>query len=147
MITFTTFSVTALSLYVHVGELSSTFSSPWYSQVNVCSPSRVSTTTVFSSSTLSSANMYSPIMYYHLSSRILNVPPLSLNIDYNEDTKLKHILIRIWPPHFFDGLYQNSTWKLKVEIQFHIDSENFMKKYWNPIDFLLFCRNQLCQYR
>ena len=30
---------------------------------------------------------------------------------------------------FFKGLTQNSTSKLKVEIQFYTDSENFMKKY------------------
>ena len=36
---------------------------------------------------------------------------------------------RIWPPNFFKGLTQNSSRKLKVEIQFYVDSENFMKKY------------------
>ena len=30
---------------------------------------------------------------------------------------------------FFKGLTQNSTQKLKVEIQLYVDSENFMKKY------------------
>ena len=37
--------------------------------------------------------------------------------------------------NFFKGLSQNSTPKHKVEIQFHVDSENFMKKYLNPIEF------------
>ena len=32
-------------------------------------------------------------------------------------------------------LTQNSTPKLKVEIQFNFDSENFMKRYYNPIEF------------
>ena len=31
--------------------------------------------------------------------------------------------------NFFKGLTQNSTPKLKVEIQLYVDSENFMKKY------------------
>ena len=35
---------------------------------------------------------------------------------------------RIWPPNFFKGLTQNSIRKLKVEIQFYVDPENFMKK-------------------
>ena len=30
--------------------------------------------------------------------------------------------------HFFKGLTQNYTEKLKVEIQYYVDSENFMKK-------------------
>ena len=29
--------------------------------------------------------------------------------------------------NFFKGLTKNSTTKLKVEIQFYVDSENFMK--------------------
>ena len=32
----------------------------------------------------------------------------------------------IWPPNFFKGLTQNSVTKLKVEMQFYVDSENFM---------------------
>ena len=32
----------------------------------------------------------------------------------------------IWPPNFFKGLTQNSVPKLKVEMQFYVDSENFM---------------------
>ena len=36
---------------------------------------------------------------------------------------------RIWPPNFVKSLTKNSTPKLKVEIQFYVDSENFMKKY------------------
>ena len=34
---------------------------------------------------------------------------------------------RIWRQIFFKGLIQNSIPKLKVEIQFYVDSENFMK--------------------
>ena len=30
---------------------------------------------------------------------------------------------------FFKSLKQNSTQKLKVKIQFYVDSENFMKSY------------------
>ena len=36
---------------------------------------------------------------------------------------------------FFKGLTQNSTQKLKVEIKYYVDSENFKKKYLNPIEF------------
>ena len=32
-------------------------------------------------------------------------------------------------PKKFKGLTQNSTPKMKVEIQFYVDSENFIKKY------------------
>ena len=46
----------------------------------------------------------------------------------------------------FKGLTQTSTTKLKVEIQFYIDSENFMKKYQNSIEFYYFERNQLFVY-
>ena len=49
--------------------------------------------------------------------------------------------------NFFKGLTQNSTRKLKVEIQFNVDSENFMKKYWNPIEFYCYERNQFWKYR
>ena len=31
--------------------------------------------------------------------------------------------------NFFKGLTQNSTQKLKVEIQFYVDSEKFMTRY------------------
>ena len=41
----------------------------------------------------------------------------------------------IWPPNFFRSLTQNSVPKLKVKIRFYVDSENFMKKYGNPIEF------------
>ena len=37
---------------------------------------------------------------------------------------------------FFKGLTQNSTPKLKVEIQFYVDSENFMKKYLDEVNCL-----------
>ena len=50
---------------------------------------------------------------------------------------------RIWPPILFKGLTQIFIPKLKVEIQFYVDSENFMKKYWNPIEFYCFEWNQL----
>ena len=40
--------------------------------------------------------------------------------------------------NFFQGLTQNSIRKLKVDIQFYVDSENFMKKYQNPIEFYYF---------
>ena len=46
--------------------------------------------------------------------------------------KIAHISVcdfRIWPPNFLKGLTQNSTLKLKVDIQFYVHSENFMKKY------------------
>ena len=36
---------------------------------------------------------------------------------------------RIWPLIVFKGLTQNSTRKLEVEIQFYVDSENFLKKH------------------
>ena len=36
---------------------------------------------------------------------------------------------RYFAANFFKGLTQNSTPKFKVEIQFYVDSKNFMKKY------------------
>ena len=37
--------------------------------------------------------------------------------------------ISVFGRQIFKGLTQNSTPKLKVEIQLYVDSENFMKKY------------------
>ena len=52
---------------------------------------------------------------------------------------------RIWPPNVFKR--QNSTPKLKVIMQFYIESENFMKKYWNLIEFYCFEQNQFRENR
>ena len=61
---------------------------------------------------------------------------------------------RIWPPNFIKAYLKiplqnlrskfNST--LILKIQFYVDSENFVKKYWNPIEFYCFERNQLFEY-
>ena len=40
--------------------------------------------------------------------------------------------------NFFKGLTQNSTLKLKVEIQFYVDSENFMKNIETLLSFIIF---------
>ena len=56
-------------------------------------------------------------------------PKLHIFYEYQLNIYLCPANFRIWPPNFFKGLTQNSTLKLKVEIQFYVDSENFMKKY------------------
>ena len=45
---------------------------------------------------------------------------------------------RIWPPIFFKDLIQNSTPKLKVEIQFYVDSENFIKNIETLLSSIIF---------
>ena len=57
---------------------------------------------------------------------------------WRPNSEIWRAIFRIWPPKFFKGLTQNSTTKLKVEIQFYVYSENFMKKYRNLIEFYYF---------
>ena len=50
----------------------------------------------------------------------------------------KILYAHIWPPIFFKGLIQNSTPKLKVEIQFCVDSENFLKNIETLLSSIIF---------
>ena len=44
------------------------------------------------------------------------------------NSEILRLFFRICPPNVLKGLTQTSTRKLKVKIQFCVDSENFMKK-------------------
>ena len=58
--------------------------------------------------------------------------PLSSYMKFHQDwTDSKNCMakFRIWPPNFFGGLNQKSASHNKVEMQFRVDSENFMQKF------------------
>ena len=64
--------------------------------------------------------------------------------------KIDHISVcraffRIWPPNFFKGLTQNSTLKLKVEIQFYVDSENFTKNIETLLSSIICNEGPICR--
>ena len=71
------------------------------------------------------------ILYVHIWAYAPNM------IDFSDQILKKYI---------FKGLTQNSTPKLKVESQLYVHSENFMKKYLNPIEFYYFERSPLFEY-
>ena len=61
---------------------------------------------------------------------------ISSKFDKNR-TKFFESISEIWPPNIFKGLTQNSVPKLKVEMRFYVDSENFIKNIETLLSFIV----------